>query len=292
MSLDFPVVQFVPATQGPAHRDAVRAFVSSLYQPLTQRRLRAAGLRTADGDAFADSVRFQGIAPTAVIAPPPRATDQQMVDAARVWAAAQRRNRTLMVVDVSGSMADRGGEKIRSAAAAARDAVGYLPDDAQLGLWAFSTDLDGSSPWRELVPLGRLGSPEAPHARRERLRLQTELLPDLTERLGNTALYRTTWAAVRAVRHHYDAKRYNSVVLVTDGADTSSRLTRTELLHRLRAADNPSRPVPVFTIAVGVDADTKTLRSISAATGGAQYTVEASSDIRDVFLDAVTEAGK
>lgn len=291
MSLDFPVMQFAPPTQAPAHRDAVESFVSSLDQSTAQRELRAIGLRDADGHSFSTTVDFEGIAPTAVIRSLPPASDQQVIDALRVWSAVQRGNRTLIVVDVSGSMAERGGEKIRFAAAAAENAVGYLPDTAELGLWAFSTDLTGSAPWRELVSLGALGSPNDKDGRRQELRTQTARLPSLTESRGNTGLYRTTWAAFQLVRDGYDSNRYNSVVLVTDGANTAGGLNLGDLLRRLEAARRTSRPLPIFTIAVGSDADVKTLKRISGATGGSEYSVAAASDIRSIFLDAVIKAG-
>jgi Ca-activated chloride channel family protein len=291
MSLDFPVMQFAPPTQAPAHRDAVESFVSFLDQSTAQRELRAIGLRNADGQSFPTTVDFEGIAPTAVIQSLPPASDHQVIDAIRVWSAVQRGNRTLIVVDVSGSMAESGGEKIRFAAAAAENAVGYLPDTAELGLWAFSTDLTGSAPWRELVSLGALGSPNDKDARRQELRTQTARLPSLTESRGNTGLYRTTWAAFQLVHHGYDPDRYNSVVLVTDGANTAGGLNLEDLLRKLEAARETSRPLPIFTIAVGSDADVKTLKRISGATGGSEYTVAAASDIRSIFLDAVIKAG-
>jgi Mg-chelatase subunit ChlD len=287
-SLDFPVVEFAPAEQPPLLGAAVRAYVHSLYRPHTQRLLREAGLRDAKGGAFASTVDFHGVAPTAVIRPLPTLSDRQMTDALRVWSAANRRNRTLIVVDVSGSMV---GDKIRFAAAAAAEAADYLPDDAQLGLWAFSTSLNGSSPWRQLVSLGRIGSPSDPHARRQALRSATDELPRLAATRGNTDLYRTTWDAFSAVRKGYDPQSYNSVVLVTDGANNTSGLTRETLLSRLRSARTPSRPLPVFTVAIGPDADRKTLKRISAATAGAEYDVDSAANIREVFLDAVIKEG-
>jgi Ca-activated chloride channel homolog len=292
MSLDFPVVHFVPPTQEPVHLEAAQAFVSFLHQPVSQRELRATGLRAPNGGAFPTTVEFDGIAATAVIGSLPPATDQQVVEAGRVWSAAQRGNRTLIVVDVSGSMGGGGGEKIRFAAAAAEAAVDYLPDSAQLGLWAFSTDLDGSSPWRELVPLGSVGSPDDPDARRQTLAEKTKQLPSLTETPRDTALYQTTWDAYQTVSEGYDPQRLNSVVLVTDGSDTTSELTRRVLLSRLGEAHDSDRPVPISTVAIGPDADTATLARVSAATGGSQYAVDTASDIREVFLDAVIEAGK
>jgi Mg-chelatase subunit ChlD len=292
ISLDFPVVRFVPATQEPAHFETVQAFVSSLYGPASQRKLRATGLRSADGGAFPNTVGFDGIAPTAVIHSLPQVADQEVIDAQRVWSAAQRRNRTLIVVDASGSMAQNGGEKIRFAAAATKDAVDYLPDDAQLGLRAFSNDLNGSSPSRELVSLGTLGSADDPEARRQALRDAADQLPSLTDPPRGTALYQATWDAYEAVRNGYDPKRLDSVVVVTDGSDTASEMTGKELLARLGDAQDSSRPVPIFTVAVGPDADRTTLGAISEATGGAEYNVDTPSDIRDIFIDAVIEARK
>jgi Ca-activated chloride channel homolog len=290
MALDFPVVQFAPPTQEPAHQQTVEAFVSALYEPAFHRELHAIGLRDGDGSAFPDTVDFQGIAPTAIIQSLPQASDQQMTDALRVWLAAQRGNRTLIVVDVSGSMAEEGGDKIRFASDAVADVVVYLPDTAQLGLWAFSTDLNGSLPWRELVPLGTIGSPDDPEARRQDLKAQAEALPELTESAGNTGLYQTTWDSFQSVSKGYDADLYNSVVLMTDGEDTSGQ-SLSEMLSRLRDARESSRPLPILTIAIGTDADRSTLRRISQATGGVSYSAAAPSEIRDVFLDAVIEAG-
>jgi Mg-chelatase subunit ChlD len=291
MSLDFPVMQFAPPTQLSAHRDAVQSFVSSLGQSAAQQDLRASGLRAANGQPLPTTVDSEGIVPTTVSPPLPAPSDQQVIAALRVWSAAQRGNRTLMVVDVSGSMAENGGEKIRFAAAAAENAVGYLPDTAKLGLWAFSTDLTGSAPWRELVSLGALGSPDDKAARRQQLRARTAELPSLTKSRGNTGLYQTAWAAFQLIHRHYDPNSYNSVVLVTDGANTAGDLTLSDLLSRLHAAREFSRPLPIFTIAVGPDADVNTLKRISKATGGTEYTVALASDIRSIFLDAVIKAG-
>ena len=289
MSLDFPVVRFVPPTQEPAHFDTVQAFAKSLYGPASQRRLRATGLRNADGGAFPTTVGFDGIAPTAVIHSLPPVGDQEIIDAQRVWSAAQRRNRTLVVVDVSGSMA---GAKIRFAAAAVKDAVDYLPDDAQLGLWAFSDNLNGSSPSRQLVSLGSLGSPDDPDARRQALRDATDQLPSLTDPPRGTALYQATWDAYEAVSDGYDPKRLDSVVVVTDGSDTASELKGRDRIARLADARDSARPLPIFTVAIGADADRGALQAISGGTGGASYTVDTPSDIRDIFIDAVIEARK
>src|SRR4051812_44719174 len=281
-SFDFPVVEFAPPERSPEHGDAVGAYVRSLYSAATQHALREIGLRDSDGSAFSSTVDFEGVAPTAVIPPSAQLSDRQMTGATRVWSAAERRNRTLVVVDVSGSMI---GPKIRLATAAVRAAVGYLPDDARIGLWAFSTDLHGSSPWRSLVPLATLGSPS--DGRRRTLRQAAGELPRLAAKRGKTGLYQTTAAAYRAVRGGYDPHRYNSVVLLTDGSNTVKGLSRNDLLTRLRSARSASRQLPILTVAIGPTADRGTLEKIAAATGGAEYDADSVGDILEVFLQAV-----
>ena len=110
-------------------------------------------------------------------------------------------------------------------------------------------NLEGGTPWRQLVSVGPLGSPSDRQARRQTLRSEADRLPALAQRRGDTGLYRTTWDAFETVRHDYDPRRYNSVVVVTDGTNTLSGLTRSDLLSRLkppgpRRGRCPSSPWP------------------------------------------------
>ena len=76
-------------------------------------------------------------------------------DGLRVWTAAGRGNRTLAVIDLSGSMAETvggGQSKIQFAAAAAKAAVDFFPDTSSLGLWGFSVDRTPTADWSQLVP--------------------------------------------------------------------------------------------------------------------------------------------
>jgi hypothetical protein len=60
------------------------------------------------------------------------------------------------------------------------------------------------------------------------------------------------------------------VVALTDGRDQNTRFSvpRAEFLSRLSAARDPQRPVPVFCIGYGADADMAALNDISRTTGG------------------------
>jgi Mg-chelatase subunit ChlD len=282
LSLDYPVVQFAPPGGDPAQRDAAVAFVNQLTQGYAQQRLRSAGFRDASGAPLTGADPAVGVSDTAVkqltIPGPGR-----VADALRVWTAAGRSNRTLAIIDLSGSMSESTGggqSKIQFAADAERAAVDFFPDTSSLGLWGFANTS------QELVPLGPLDASIGGVTRREALATAAASLPSRTG--GNTALYQTTLDAYETVRSGYDPAAVNSVVVVTDGANTvNSGVTLDALLGRLRSETDTARPLPIITIAVGGDADVATLKQISAASGGTEYTVDQPSDIRAAYLDAI-----
>lgn len=291
MQLDFPVVQFSRPGGDPSHRNAASAFVDQLRSRFATARFGAAGLRDVSGKPLPGSSATSGPATTAGAALDRPATSQ-VADGLRVWDAARRGNRTLVVIDLSGSMDERAGgqSKIRFAASAARAAVDFFPDTSSLGLWGFSVNRSGSRDWTELVSLGPLGASTTGGVRRAALLAATARLPRQTG--GATGLYNTTLAAYERVRSGWDPAVINSVVLLTDGANTdSSGTSQAALLSRLRSETTSSRPLPIITLAVGPDADVTTLRRISAATHGRSYTVANPADIRSAFLDALISAG-
>jgi hypothetical protein len=291
LALDFPVVQFSRPGGDPSRRNATVAFVQQLRSPFATARLGAAGLRDPAGRVIGGATPAPTGPATAVaslVAP----SGNKVADGLRVWDAARRGNRTLMVIDLSGSMDERAGgsTKIRFAASAARAAVDFFPDTSSLGLWGFSANRSRARDWTELVSLGPLGSATTGGVRRSVLLAATGRLPRQTG--GATGLYNTTIAAYERVRSGWDPADINSVVLLTDGANTDrSGISLAGLLSRLRSETSTSRPLPIITIAVGAGADVATLRRISAATHGRTYTVGNPADIRSAFLDALISAG-
>lgn len=281
VGLDWPVVQFAPPGGEPALRDAATAFVTWLSGPASRTRLQAAGLRSPAG------------AGTPVTHELARPTVAQQTEALRAWVAAGRTSRTLVVIDLSGSMRDSiggGRTKIEFAAAAEQAAIKFFPDSSSLGLWGFSVDRTSTSDWTTLVPLGPLGDAVGATSRRQALIDAARHMPSLVG--GNTGLYTTTLAAYDRVRSGYDPQSVNSVVVLTDGANTDTRgIDLTSLLERLRSERDARRPLHIITIAVGRDADTTTLHEISAATGGRSYVAVKPGDIQDALLDAIITAG-
>jgi Ca-activated chloride channel family protein len=298
LTLDFPVVQFTRPGGDPNHRNATVAFVDQLRSHFARARFASAGFRDSSGKraetAPASSSPSSPLSGPVVVdvAASARPSSDQVADSLRVWTASRRGNRALMVIDLSGSMAESAGgsTKIRFAANAARAAVTFFPDTSSLGLWGFSVNRSGSRDWSELVALGPLGSQTTGGLRRTRLLSAAARLPRQTG--GNTGLYNTTIAAYEKVRAGWDPAFVNSVVLLTDGANTDrAGIHLAQLLGRLRSETSTSRPLPIITIAVGPGADVATLRKMSAATHGQTYTVANPADIRSAFLDALISAG-
>jgi Ca-activated chloride channel homolog len=152
-----------------------------------------------------------------------------------------------------------------------------MPDSWSVGLWTFSVRPSPQNDWSQLVPLGAVAN------NRSALLDAAHSLPTLTN--GDTGLYKTALAAYQSVTGHYAANKVNSVVLMTDGANTDTNgVDLPGLIAALKAARDPNRPVSITGIALGKDADVGALRQISDATGGRTYVVRSAKDIRTAFV--------
>jgi hypothetical protein len=191
---------------------------------------------------------------------------------------------SLAVIDVSGSMAEKVGNKTRMQLTieAAASGLNLFPENAALGLWTFSTKIgDLGADFRELVPIGKLTP-----AQRQRMRatlLTQKAIPN-----GGTGLYDTAIAAVRAVRSNYDPSAVNSVLLFTDGKnDDPGSLSLARAVQTLESLRDPARPVRIIALGMGPDADAGELRQLAQATGGQSYVARNPSDLQQVFIDAL-----
>jgi Ca-activated chloride channel family protein len=142
---------------------------------------------------------------------------------------------------------------------------------------------------RERVPVQPLGGAAGGRHRRQLANAIGALRPR-----NDTALYAATERAYEDAARAYDPGRINAVVLLTDGhnevggtaAENEAELRA--LLATLSEADQSARPVPVFTIAYGEDADADVLRQIAEATNGAAYDSTDPTTIDQVFAEAVS----
>lgn len=280
MSLDFP---FITVGSG-AKAAAAREFLSALRSRAGAAELHRIGLRTADGVAdrsITGTTGLTGLPPVA-----PHADPAAVIEALEAWRQLRLGTRLLTLIDVSGSMLDEvaGTDETRMQVTAQEVGKGMalLPDDAEIGLWSFSTDLDGSRPYKELVPLGPMNQPDSEGT--HRAALQAALGRMRAKPLGDTGLYDSVLAAFRKVKESYQDDKINIVLVLTDGRnDYKNGINRQTLLADLKKEYDPRRPVQVVAIGFGPGIDFGDLQTIARATGGAAYQIRRNDQIRQLF---------
>jgi hypothetical protein len=266
--------------------DSVKTLAGGFQRALLKQSalFTAAGFRDGAGHGTVDR---PGIVPTAN--PVQAATDGKTELALyKTWGVLTLRGRMLGIVDVSGSMAEPAGNglnRIDVFQQSAMGAISRFSGQAELGLWVFSTNQNGTVPYRQVSPIAPLG--DAAHS--ADLARQIAALPG--ELKGDTGLYDTTLAAVRNVRATYDPTRVNSVIVITDGVndDKSSTTTLQQLVTTLKKEADPSKRVPVIMIGFGPDTDLAAMTQIAKATGGAAYSAQKPQDLSNVLTTALTE---
>jgi Ca-activated chloride channel family protein len=270
-------------------KQAARAFEAFVTEPQNQRRVLRFGFRPGNprvrvGAPIDARNGLDPNQPQNVLDVPEPPVLVRILD---LWAQQRKAARVLLVVDVSGSMgqqADKAGDtKLDLAKRAATSALRDFKADDEVGLRVFTTDLRGEEPsdYLDLVPIGRFADS------RQRLASSIEgLVP-----LQGTPLYTVAAASYDALRDNYDPARINAVVLLTDGKNEDDRNSNLNgLLSHLRTTNEgqSSRPVRIFTIAYGKDADDGVLRRIAEATNAATYDASDPTSINQVFTAVVS----
>ncbi|WP_179276239.1 substrate-binding and VWA domain-containing protein [Rhodococcus sp. 06-235-1A] len=282
--LNFPLAVTEPAGDRQETAKSVgTALAAAIESERGQQVLSEAEFRAAD-NAPLDSDRGIGEVTPLTIA------DQQAAESTlRQYQVLALPSRTLVMEDVSGSMNYSAGANSRIALTVQASETGnrLFPDNASMGLWAFSIGLGGGTEdYRELAPIRRMDEQVGNTTQREVLLQQIRGLPSLVG--GGTGLYDTALAAFRTVQQGYDPDAVNSVIILTDGTNEDpGSISLDELLSTLRAEQDPSRPVVIVTIGITDDADAGVLQQISAATGGTSFVARNPAEIPNVFVNAL-----
>jgi Ca-activated chloride channel homolog len=278
--LDYPYV--VLSGVKPEVKTAAAGLLGRLSGAAYRDRLAHLGLRAADGST---GTGFSA-GPGAPATPAPAAT---RVDAAVIgqtlntWSAVTQPGRVLTVIDVSGSMklpVPTAGGKTREQVTveAAAGGLALFGDDWSVGLWTFSTKMNGDIPYRQLVGIGSLAT--------QRSQLATAL-GQVVPSSGDTGLYDTVLAAYREVQAGWDAGRINSVVLLTDGQnDNPGGLTLDQLITQLKKVVDPAKRIQLIAIGIG-EASQAELEKITQVTGGGVFIAQDPSKIGEIFLQAI-----
>ncbi len=274
-------------------REAAKRFETYIQRPANQRKVLEFGFRPGNPDVAvaAPIVAANGVDPdqpsTLLDVPAPPV----MLDLLDKWSEQRKSARVLVVLDVSGSMKevgdpDSGETRLDLAKKAAIEALDQFKEDDEVGLRVFTTDLDPQgATFVDLVPIERIGG------NKEQLRREiSEQFPR-----NATPLYDVTRESYDTVLEGYDPARINAVVLLTDGVndDGDSSDDQRQLHSMLKVLRDGSqgesaKPVRIFPIAFGDEADLDTLQTIAEATNSAAYNASDPKTITKVFTAVVS----
>lgn len=278
--LDYPFVNLATAGKGAV----AAAFGKSLTGTALRDRLASANLRAADGSTG------KGFQPPA--GAPKALTKGTAVDGATVeralqaWLALALPARMLAVIDVSGSMLEKvptaqNATRMQVTAEAARRGLSLFDDSWAVGLWIFSTQLDGNNDYKQLLPIGPLSA--------QRTQLLQDLATIAPKQNGDTGLYDTILAGYKTVQEGYDPGAVNTLMVMTDGQnDDKSGLTLDQLIAELKKAADPKRPVNVILIGIGTSVGQAEMERITNSIGGGTFIAPDPAKIGEIFLKAVS----
>jgi Ca-activated chloride channel family protein len=286
---DHPYVVLNTPWVDDAKRVAAGGFLQFLQGDEGQAAFLQAGFRNHKGEAGPLATPENGLLGDQQVKPLP--TPEPTVLGALIKAYSQNRKKgnLLSLIDVSGSMRElvpgTDSSRMDLAKQAALGAIPLLSDEGNFGQWIFSTNLDGTRDYRQLIPLGPMGA-EMPNGKTRRDNT-LGLVSELQATNGDTGLYDTTLAAVTYMQKQYKADRLNVVVLITDGRNDNpdGGLSLNQLLAQLRAFRE--RVIHIVAIGYGPEADQAVLRQIAGASQGVAIEVRDPRDIQRAFIQAL-----
>ena len=270
---------------------AAALFEDFVQLPENQQKVMEFGFRPNNpsvplGDPIVEANGVDPTQPTAELQVPEPSVLIGILDS---WAELRKDARVLLVLDISGSMGEPGGDgrtKLDLAQEAAISALSQFKDSDEVGLWVFSTELGGANPnVRDLVPLAPIGS--------QRDLLEEQIAVQFPT--NGTPLYTVAQEAYESMVAGYDPTKINAIVLLTDGindddlpGDDEEQFA--ELIEALQVGSegSSSQPVRLFTISYGDSADTVALRAISQATSAATYNASDPATIEQVFTAVIS----
>ncbi|OLB74938.1 MAG: VWA domain-containing protein [Actinobacteria bacterium 13_2_20CM_2_71_6] len=280
-ALDYPFA-VLPGSR-PEVSTAARQLLGALSGNGYRDLLAQHGLRNPDGTTGTGFTAGQG-APTGPIPAVP-ATDPGLIQQTlSTWTAVTQPGRILAVIDVSGSMLTPvptagGANREQVLVKAATGGLSLFDDTWAVGLWIFSTKLDGNVPWKELVPIGPLVG-----QRSQVLGALSTIQPTH----GDTGLYDTVLAGYKRVQENWDPGKVNSVIVMTDGQnDNPGGLTLDQLVSELQKVVDPKRPVEVIALGIGTEVSKPELTRITQTTGGGVFIATDPAKIGEIFLQAI-----
>jgi len=270
-------------------REAGLAFAAFLQTEAAQKILPEYGFRPLQDSVPLGKLftKEYGVDPAKPVVTLPKPSVDVVSAAIDQWTRIRKPSSVLEVIDISGSMDDAIGDgrsKLDGAIEGAQKTLGHFRGTDEVGVWAFTTGLQGSK--GENVAVVREVSPLASDL--ESLQSSIEDLR-FSNRQG-TPLYDAIAAAYDEMKDRAEPGRINAIVVLSDGQDTDSTTSLDSLLAKIGRSSregNDSAPVRIFPIAYGEGADTSALRRIAEATGGQWFDASDAAKIDLVFASVI-----
>lgn len=286
---DHPYVVLNSPWVDDAKRVAAGGFLQFLQSDQAQAAFQQAGFRNRNGEAGAIATPENGLLGDQKLKPLPTPGPTVLGALVKAYSQNRKKGNLLSLIDVSGSMKElvpgTNSSRMDLAKQAALGAIPLLSEEGNFGQWIFSTDLQGTRDYRQLIPLGPMGA----EMRNGKTRRDNTLglVGTLQATNGDTGLYDTTLAAVTYMQKQFKPDRLNVVVLITDGRNDNPAggLTLDQLLQQLRA--QRERVIHIVAIGYGPEADQAVLRQIASASQGVAIEVRDPRDIQRAFIQAL-----
>ncbi len=291
---DNPLFVVDEAWVSPEQAEGAARFIEFVQEAENQQKVLEFGFRPGNpAVAIASPISAEfGVDPnqpaTLLEVPEPRV----MTGLLDLWQEQRKSAQVTLLLDVSGSMGEladveTGATKLELAVEAVLNALDEFSSEDRVRLVTFTTDPDPpfESSIVELVPDGPMSENEA---------LIRQRVAGTFPQAG-TPLYGAVQQAYDDAVAGYDGSRINAVVVLSDGVnddddpgDDGDQLS-TLLATLSRGSEGVgSRPVRVFPIAYGNDADLGTLEAIAEASAAAVYDASDPRSIDKVFAEVVS----
>jgi hypothetical protein len=283
--LDYP---YVVTSTDPAEQAAAREFGATLVQSYTASIVRYDGFRSGDGVPAAMPAA-DGLAQQPLQLATPTSAGETQTDL-QAWQRLQVGSRDLVLLDVSSAMAAPSGlpnltlEQMLTQVT--NLGLALFPDSTELGDWEFADNLNGSLPYKVLIPVGPLPAEVGLISRRQQLQQINESVRPIPG--APAEINRTVLAGYKEMLATYKPNFSNVVILITAGVDKArGDIPTSVLISKLRALYNPDRRVELIITKVGTAGNYAVLQRIAAAAGGAAYQISDPTQVVQEFFTAV-----
>nr|WP_221473418.1 substrate-binding and VWA domain-containing protein [Planomonospora venezuelensis] len=290
-NLDYPIVV---TTTDDEMREVAAEFAKELGTDAARKTLQEHGFRTPDGKggaAISEKGGFQAKAPQALEMPDAKTVARM----SQSWSRMNLGTRLVTLLDVSGTMAlpveGTGATRMQMIARIAVEGMKLFPANSEMGLWEFSTHLDGQGvDYRETVSVGPLTETVDGVLRTDLIK--QKLSTTQAKATGDTGLNDSLAAAYKMMKDGYKSDKINTILIMTDGAgndDPDGGMSNQEIVRFLKKEFDPEKPVSIILIAFGPDASAgkRQMDALAKATNGDAYIAKNVLEIRKFFLDGM-----